>query len=298
MNTPFLSRVRAAWKRRVWIEARRRFRPEVELSLRDARFTVDLRDRVVGSLLYLDGEYEPEAQRLLRAMDLRGAVCVDVGAHMGLHTMLMSKLAGPDGRVFSFEPQSRNFDLLQRNIRANGLSNVQARRAAVGDRDGTCRMAVHPTNLGDHRVAAGGFNGGVEEVPMVRLDSVLSGLPGAIGLVKIDVQGYETHVIRGMRETLRCNPDAILMIEVFPEGLEAAGSSASELVKLLHGLGFDGWEFHDFRLIPCQQPHIYDLIRGGKYQDLLLSRRGERITEVLSRLYSERPLQARSPAVA
>lgn len=294
MKTPFLSWIQAAWKRRVWIKALRRFRPEAELQLSNARFTVDLRDEVVGSLLYLQGEYEPEVQRLLRAIDLRGAVCVDIGAHMGLHTVLMSELAGPEGRVYSFEPQSRNFDLLQRNIAANGLQNVQARRAAVGDREGHCRMAVHATNFGDHRVAGG--SEGAEEVPMVTVDSVLSGVTGKIGLIKIDVQGYETNVIRGMRETLRRNPNVILFIEVFPEGLEAAGSSASELVELLRELDFDGWEFHDFRLIPCQQPHIYDLIRGGKYQDLVLSRRGERITGILARLYSERPLEARTPA--
>src|SRR5207302_3253625 len=132
------------------------------------------------------------------------------------------------------------------------------------------------TNYGDHRVSSG--TDGTEEAPMVTIDSVLRDIPDdSIGLIKIDVQGYELHVIRGMQQTLRRNPGVILIVEVFPDGLRAAGSSAFELVSCLQDWGFDGWEFHDFRLIPCQEPHVYDWIRGGKYQDLVLSRRGERI---------------------
>jgi FkbM family methyltransferase len=254
---------------------------------------VDLRDEVIGTLLYLHADYEPELQGLMRCMHLDGAVCLDIGANIGLHTLLMSELVGSGGRVFAFEPQSRNFELLQKNLALNHAGNVVARRAAAGSREGVCRLAVHPTNYGDHRVASG--SEGSEEVPLVTIDSALRDIPdNSISLIKIDVQGYETYVINGMQDTLRRNPHAILIIEVFPEALHAAGASASELVALLQKCGFDGWEFHDFRLIPCQQPHVYDLIRGGKYQDLVLSQHGERITEVLERLYGQ-PLWAPRP---
>ena len=108
---------------------------------------------------------------------------------------------------------------------------------------------------------------------MTTIDESLRSLPpGLVKLIKIDVQGYELHVIQGMAETLRSNPDAILIVEIFPEGLAEAGSSASQLVGRLRDLGFDGWEFNDFRLIPMQEPWTYDLIRGGKYVDVAMDK--------------------------
>ena len=287
----FTDRLSKAFTRRVWIHALRRFQPETEVQLHGKRLRIDLRDTVVSTLLYLEGEYESEVQRLMQAIGLEGGVCTDIGAHIGSHTLEMSRLVGPRGRVFAFEPQSRNFELLEKNVRLNGASNVIARHAAVGDRQGVCRLAVNAVNHGDHRVSTSGD--GAEEVPMLTIDSALREVEdGAVRLIKIDVQGYETYVVRGLRETLRRNPEAVLFIEIFPEGLHAAGSSAAELVGELRDLGLDGWEFHDFRLIPCQAPHIYDLIRGGKYADLVLSRKGQRITGILERFYGQ-PLVAR-----
>src|SRR5439155_15680161 len=178
-----------------------------------------------GRLLYLDGGYEGETERLIRAIDLEGGVSVDIGANIGLHTVLMSDLTGPAGKVFAFEPEAGNFRLLKHNLNRNGSTNVTAIQAAVGGRNGTGHLAVNPLNFGDHRVAHGSPTGRAEvEVPITTIDESLRSLPhGVVKLIKIDVQGYEWHVIQGMAETLRSNPDAILIVEIFPEGLAEAG---------------------------------------------------------------------------
>src|SRR5262249_10058136 len=105
-----LDRLRRAWKRRVWMSVLSRIRPEVEVGLSGRRMGVELRDEVIGRLLYLSGEYEPYIERLVRYMDLRGGVCIDIGANIGLHTLTLSELVGPAGRVFAFEPEAHNFD--------------------------------------------------------------------------------------------------------------------------------------------------------------------------------------------
>ncbi len=274
--------MRRAWKRHVWMSVLRRVHPRITVRAGGNRIRIDLRDGILARALYLRGEWEPELQRLLRAMDLRGSVCLDIGANIGVHTLALSRLVGPAGRVYAFEPEPHNFALLEENLRLNGATNVTALCTAVGDATGTCRLATNPRNRGDNRVLTGGaWASG--EVPITTVDESLPVLSGAtVKFVKIDVQGYEHHVIRGMQATLARNPDAILAIEVFPAALRAAGTSPRKLIEYLAGLGMTGWEFSPHRLLPLPEPWVYDLFTGGA-ADLIVSRDGERLGEVLSR---------------
>ena len=264
------------------MRVRRLVLPEVTVPVGTRRMRIDLRDRVIAKRLYLGVPWEQDLQRLLEAMDLRGGVCLDVGANIGIHSLLMSGLVGPEGRVFAFEPEPRNFALLQENLALNGLTNVTAIAAAVGDAVGTCRLALNPHNFGDHSVASGPGGPG-REVPLTTVDVALGSVPaGAVRFVKVDVQGYEQHVLRGMRKTLGQNPDAILALEVFPQALRAAGGSGRGLMEWLKEAGMDGWEFLP-RLQPVQAPWVYDLIRARDQVDVMVCRNGDLLEKVLTR---------------
>lgn len=284
-----LTRLHKIYKRRIALPVLRRFHPEVEVAAGDRRLRVDLRDGVIGRLLYLRQDYEREALNLIGQMDLQGAVCLDIGANIGTHTLAMSERVGESGQVFAFEPETHNFQLLETNLRLNKIKNVTAERCAVGEAAGSCRLALNPNNYGDHRVVQSSRSNGAlaQETLMITIDQRLESLPdGAIKLIKIDVQGHECCVLRGMAATLRRNPDALLLIEVFPEGLQAAGASAGELVQALLDLGMTGWEFHDDRINPlAAEAWVYDLIRYGRHVDLILSRNPERLRTVLSSFY-------------
>jgi FkbM family methyltransferase len=273
--------------RRISLAILRRLHPQVVLSVGNEQIALDLRDQVIGSILYMAGQYETELQRVMRAIDLNGSVCLDIGANIGLHTILMSRQAGTSGSVFAFEPEAHNFLLLTRNVALNKATNVFLSRCAIGEKEGTCSLVLHPTNYGDHRISdVLAFATNVQDVPITTVDAALMDIPeGRVRLVKIDVQGYELKVLRGMKTTLCRNPDAIMMIEVFPEGLKAAGTSASELVENLRSLGLSGWELHDHRIIPLSDPCAYDLIRDGKYVDLVVSRNSSLLREVFAKLY-------------
>ena len=188
---------------------------------------VDLRDKIIARELFWYGVYELEIQKLWALLDLRGGVVLDIGANIGLHTVALSEMVGPEGRVIAFEPDSANYRLLRENLDHNDCRNVDARLMAMGDQVGTCSISRNESNYGDHRVA----DNGAGDVPMTTLDEVAEQLPeGAVRLVKIDVQGHELHVIRAMERLLDRNPALVLTIEIFPDGLREAGTSASELV--------------------------------------------------------------------
>lgn len=279
-----LARLHRAFRRRVALPAQRRFRPETDVSVGRWTFRIDVRDHVISSRLYLDEGFETELQRIMRTADLAGGVCVDIGANIGLHTLLLSELVGGEGRVIAFEPEERNYRLLTQNIRRNRALNIEAHRYAVGAERGTVRLALNDVNFGDHRVAPATAPG-AQEVPLVTLDGHLATVPdGAIKLIKLDVQGYECHVLKGASETLLRNPDALVLIEVYPSALTTAGCSAIELMERLRVAGLDGWEIHDNRVLPVAEPWVYELIRARDV-DLLLSRNTSLLRALLERAY-------------
>jgi len=274
---------RRRWKRRVWMYVRQRLHPLTTVRVDDFRLTVDLNDRGLGRTLYLGEDHEPELRALIRRLPLEGGVCLDIGANVGLHTVLLSRLVGRGGRVFAFEPDPHNFELLEANLRLDGGGNVTARACALGDEEGMCRLARNPKNWGDCRVTSDMPQWTSHDVSMTTLDTALPALPaGAVRFAKLDVQGSECRVLRGMRQTLARHPDLVMVIEVFPAGLGQAGASPRELVALLTDLGFTGWEFTRDRLQPIAAPWTYDLMTGGT-TDVIVSRNASGLRDLISR---------------
>jgi len=279
-----LRRYQRAWKRRIWMPVRSRLAPEVVTQVRGQQMRINLRDYPIGQTLYLDGNYEPELQRLMSHVNLSGSVCLDVGANIGLHTLTMSELVGAAGQVFAFEPETYNFQLLEQNLRRNGITNVVLRQCAVSDQEGVCQIGLSPVNYGDHRVStAAPADWPRQEVQMTTIDASVGHLPErAIRFIKIDVQGHELHVLGGMRRTLDRNPGAIIVLEVAPDLLAHAGTSATELMSLLGAWGFTGWELLEHRIIPVALPWVYDLIGDRKWVDVVLSRNTDLLNTVMS----------------
>jgi FkbM family methyltransferase len=289
--TTVAARYARAWRKYIWYWVRRRVAPRVELTGNGFPVRVDLRDTVIARTLYTDGAYEQELQRLIEALDLRGAVAIDVGANLGLHSLILSRAVGPTGRVLGFEPEGRNYQLLLDNLARNGAANVEAHRCALGEEAGTARLRLNDENFGDHRVTTAGPADGAgptQECPVEPLDRFTDPLPaGSVRFVKLDAQGYEGKILRGMTRTLERNPDVVLLMEVFPDGLAAAGDSAGGVVGRLRDLGFGGWEVLPHRLLPLAEPWAYDLIRDGLDATLLLGRDPAVLRAAIARCYGE-----------
>lgn len=282
MVSPLLERWRLAWRRRVVLPARRLLAPEAELTVDGRPFRVDLRDRVIGRLIFESGDYAPHVKEMLRLSARPGTVCLDIGANIGLYTVALAERVGTGGQVLAFEPEAHNYRLLEHNLRLNRLTNVTPFRSAVGARRGSVCLRNSTENFGDHRVCASGQSTG-EQVAMTSIDDVLADLPARpVSVAKIDVQGFELEVLRGMRRTLERNPDMVIVLEVFPAGLQDAGASAAELMRELRAAGFGGYEFSDWRVQPLGEPETYDWLRAGKDVDCVVSADTERVDQVMA----------------
>jgi FkbM family methyltransferase len=177
--------------------------------LGDVRFFVDPSDRVVGSWLMWHGgwqrrEIDSAVELLLAAGRLHSnAVFVDVGAHIGTHTIYALR-TGRFGRAIAFEPEPRNARLLAMNLEANGLSEAAVVvRKAAGAAAGTAVLHLHPRNTGAHAIDAPPSVDGQAslEVPIVRVEDELAALGVSlsdVGLVWVDVEGHEPQVLDGL----------------------------------------------------------------------------------------------------
>jgi len=164
-----------------------------------------------------------------------GMVVVDAGANCGIYTMAAARLVGPSGRVLSFEPGSRAFALLKENIAINQFQNVRAYRAALCDKNGKAHLyhderGQTSFSLGYPKNGRAGF----EEVTTRTLDSVLEEEgAGQVGLIKLDVEGAEELVLRGVEKLLvHSRPKIILEMNAFAtERLELRRTGSWELLK-------------------------------------------------------------------
>jgi FkbM family methyltransferase len=210
------------------------------------------RETASGYKMYLDpaeyfqlellvlGPQEPLTLGLIDQLIHEGDAIIDVGAHVGTHALRAARASGPLGRVYTFDPQPSNIDLVCRNANANNLQNIVAVCAAVGARNGFVRLNLqresdrarlslrlhNPNNLPVRF-----------EVPIRRLDSfMVANSIDEVALLKIDTEGYELEVLRGLGEQItNCRNIVFEMLE---------GDSEDERMAVCDLLSAAGFELH------------------------------------------------------
>jgi FkbM family methyltransferase len=182
----------------------------------------------------------------------RGRRCVlDVGAHIGLVSLPMASVLAPGGRVFAFEPARANRVLLDRHVALNGFaSTVIVQQDLVG---ATEEQAVpffeHDAIDGMNSVVIKKHPERYVATPkrQVTLDGFCARLALQPEVIKIDVEGYEIHVLRGMEQLLR-TVKPVVFLSVHPAAIQLLGLS---LDVLWHTVAQHGYCFHDVvRQIP------------------------------------------------
>lgn len=196
-------------------------------------------DRVITESILEKGIWEASDTHWFVKSVRPGDVVVDAGANIGYYTVLASKLVGPTGRVYAFEPDPTSFELLERNVRLNGADNVVAEQKALSNANTTLELFIASDNKGEHRIyQPEGEHRPSIKVPAVRMDDYLRGKVDHVDFVKIDTQGAEAVIIEGMAETIRANQQMVMIVEFWPSGLAGLGSDAAALLKTLRADDF------------------------------------------------------------
>lgn len=219
----------------------------------------------IANILLCGESVVPEFKLLASLIrELRDGVVLDVGANIGLYTLLLRSVT--DRTIFAYEPQPFLFKLLGWNLSLNRISNVEARNTACGFEKSEIAFnigingAVATEGGISNTDAAQPANGpsrdweteadltqaaqSVIPVPVVTLDEELAEQV-SVALLKVDCEGFEHFILRGALETLKRHKP-LLFLEIHPVFLKDFGSETRNVVELLSPMyDLEFWTFQD-----------------------------------------------------
>jgi FkbM family methyltransferase len=204
-----------------------------------------------GELRYVEGTtvegYRDERIVLetLIQMLQPGDVAYDIGANIGIHTIFMAKKVAEEGKIVAFEPERNNYEALSKNLSLNRLNNVIPVKAALGDKVGSENLYIRKRiGSGAVSIIKNDDSSFCQEIETVPGDFIVQSktlpLPKA---VKIDVEGYEYPVIKGLQKTLSQNICRLVCCEIHP-ALLPAEVKPELLIELMKSLGFNQIRVH------------------------------------------------------
>jgi len=212
---------------------------------------LDSRNWIDWNLIF-KGDFEPCVSRAIRRTLKQGSVAVDVGANVGTHSVEMAEACEPKGQVFAFEPNPGVRVALVENLRINGFKSAIVRPEAVGEENAKQLLRIpspdHQTysNQGLASLVPLSTPHHVVEVEVVTLDAFFEtqGLH-RLDLVKIDTQGYDAKVIRGMKRCLEkfC---PVIIFEYEKWAWKEAGESLESLSCWLCARGISLYDLEQY----------------------------------------------------
>ena len=188
---------------------------------------------------FLERFYDLPTQLLLQRELHEGDTFLDVGANEGMMTLVASQVVGRTGKVIACEPNPIPRGILDRNLQRNRISNVELHGVGLGDKAGELQLFVPRVNTGEGSFTAPrNAKAGEYWLCAVRTgdDLVADRRPR---LIKIDVEGFEAHVLRGLRNTLKRDRPIIVM-EMIAQHLARDGQDPRDLCQWLSIHGYEG----------------------------------------------------------
>jgi len=177
-----------------------------------------------------DRELEFIGSRMLQP----GDTVFDCGGHHGKTGIFFSKLVGPSGKVVVFEPRPVNVRIIEQNVARNEAGNVTVERMALGDRQSKLVLRDRSNGSITWKPSQKGI-----EVNVTTIDRYAASRCLRPAFIKIDVEGFEYHVLKGATDTLATNPK--LAIEIHASAIRRYGEGLPGLLRLLPAADYDLW---------------------------------------------------------
>ncbi|MBK9282900.1 MAG: FkbM family methyltransferase [Sphingobacteriaceae bacterium] len=202
-----------------------------KLEIEGIKLVLDISD-YVGHYLYF-GFHDIGSENLFSQVK-KDFVIVDVGANIGYTALRMANLSGSSGTVYAFEPDSFNFSKLQEHVKLNPHLNVIPINSGLSSEKTNLKLNIfEEKNRGMNRVSTDD-NSNYSIISVNTLDNFSQEFKWEkIDVIKIDVEGYEYNVLKGSAKILK-EIRPLLFIEVDDINLKQYGSSAKQLINLLH----------------------------------------------------------------
>jgi len=214
------------------------------------------------------GRYEEEYQQVLASFRRSDSVFLDIGANLGVFSLRLAPMMRK-GHVYAFEPNQKIYELFTRSVHLNGLGSwIDIFQAGASDRESEMVLSVPHAHAGGASVAEVGQGLAIpgERIRVSPVDHALSDLQ-RFDLAKIDVEGHELNVLRGMSALVERSPDAVILFEKLGKdtGIEA------ELIAFFEKFGMALYRIDSVTLVPV------DLERFRLDQAYFLAARPARI---------------------
>ncbi len=198
----------------------------------------------LGWYLFYRGVYEEAMVQTCHRLLRPGMTFVDVGANIGLYSVIASNAVGPNGRVIAVEPQPNLAAMVAQNAAFNSQYNINVKNVALGERGGEAML--HQASTSNDGAATLQLCDGEKSFgePIVVTVETLSCLlqeygVSAVGGMKIDVEGAELAVLKGFAKELDKGPPEFIFVECIDSHLRRFDATGEELLQFLRKFGFE-----------------------------------------------------------
>ena len=178
-------------------------------------------------------KHEATEIKFLKQIIKNGDTVLDLGANIGVYSLIFAKLVGKSGHVFAFEPDPTNFEILSKNVKENKHENVTLVQKAVSEKNDRIKLYVSKRNHASHRIFDSEEKRNSIEVDVTTLDTYFEKIKNPINFIKMDIEGVEGAALLGAPNIIKNSKDLVIMMEYFPKWIKKYGTNPQEILNLL-----------------------------------------------------------------
>ena len=195
-------------------------------------------DPVISGAIFFN-VYEKSEIKFIKSILFKGMQVLDIGANIGYYTTLFSQAAENKGLVLAIEPDIESYKYLKKNITSFKYKNVLSFPIAASDIRKKMPLYISKDNRGDNRLYKNKEKRDAIIVNCLTVDELLiDNQISNLDLIKIDVQGYEPKVFKGMKNIIESSKKLTILTEFWPLGILQSGEDPKNFLKMLRKMQF------------------------------------------------------------